>query len=233
MIAKLSLKNEINCWQKMLLISGSGLICLFNPYRDDMVAALGELTSGNALLRMRQKMTQSNEGRQILLDRPRVNLKSINFQNIKNFPDNSFGKSYYNFMTKYNITPDSRKETRFISDSELSYVIQRYREVHDMWHVLFSLPINLFGELALKSVEFLQTGLPMPGLSALLGPLALNMNQKAVFLSKVLPWAIYNASRSVDLMSVYYEMHLKTDLNSFRRDLGITPFPSEFLKYFK
>lgn len=45
---------------------------------------------------------------------------------------------------------------RFIDDPELAYVMARSREVHDFWHVLFDCHTNVFGELALKALEFVQ-----------------------------------------------------------------------------
>jgi len=37
----------------------------------------------------------------------------------------------------------------------------RYREVHDFWHVLCELPPTVLGEITLKWLEAVQTGLPM------------------------------------------------------------------------
>lgn len=45
---------------------------------------------------------------------------------------------------------------RFVDDADLAYVICRMREVHDLWHVLFGCHTNVFGELALKALEFVQ-----------------------------------------------------------------------------
>lgn len=36
--------------------------------------------------------------------------------------------------------------TKFIDDEELAYVIQRYREVHDLMHTLLGMPTNMLGE---------------------------------------------------------------------------------------
>ena len=35
-------------------------------------------------------------------------------------------------------------------------MVTRAREVHDLWHVLFDCHTNVFGELALKGLEFVQ-----------------------------------------------------------------------------
>lgn len=34
---------------------------------------------------------------------------------------------------------------RFVDDFELAYVIQRYREIHDLVHTLLDMPINMLG----------------------------------------------------------------------------------------
>ena len=36
---------------------------------------------------------------------------------------------------------------KFVDDEELAYVIQRYREVHDLMHTLLGMPTNMLGEL--------------------------------------------------------------------------------------
>jgi ubiquinone biosynthesis protein COQ4 len=48
-----------------------------------------------------------------------------------------------------------------------------HEQVHDFWHVLCGLPPTVLGELALKWVEMVQTGLPVAAFSGLFGPLAL------------------------------------------------------------
>jgi ubiquinone biosynthesis protein COQ4 len=48
---------------------------------------------------------------------------------------------------------------KFIDSEELVYVMQRYREVHDFWHILAGLDTTVVDELALKTLEYLQTGI--------------------------------------------------------------------------
>lgn len=44
------------------------------------------------------------------------------------------------------VTPDSRADVKFVDDEELAYVMQRYREVHDLLHTLLGMPTNMLGE---------------------------------------------------------------------------------------
>lgn len=43
------------------------------------------------------------------------------------------------------VTPDSRADVKFVDDEELAYVMQRYREVHDLLHTLLGMPTNMLG----------------------------------------------------------------------------------------
>lgn len=46
-----------------------------------------------------------------------------------------------------NVTPDTRADVKFVDDEELAYVMQRYREVHDLVHTILGMPTNMLGEL--------------------------------------------------------------------------------------
>lgn len=72
---------------------------------------------------------------------------------------------------------DGRAYVKFVDDAELAYVMQRYRELHDFWHVLFGLPPTVFGEIILKYVELAQTKLPVCALSGFVGPLRLTSGE--------------------------------------------------------
>lgn len=50
---------------------------------------------------------------------------------------------------------------RFMDDPELAYVMTRYRECHDLVHTILGMPTNMLGEVSVKWVEALNTGLPM------------------------------------------------------------------------
>lgn len=71
-------------------------------------------------------------------------------------PEGTLGHAYTEFMNRRGFSPDDRPAVRFVDDAELAYVAMRYREVHDLWHVLFGCHTTVLGELALKAVEFVQ-----------------------------------------------------------------------------
>jgi ubiquinone biosynthesis protein Coq4 len=115
--------------QKLILAAGSSLMSLADPWRHDMVAVSAETTGHYALMRMMQKMRSSDEGRQILDEKPVINTTTVNFDQLRDMPVSSFGHQYAEFMIRNKITPDSRDPVKFVDDSELAYVMQRYRQV--------------------------------------------------------------------------------------------------------
>lgn len=217
------------------------------------MAAVGEVTGSFALSKMMAGMEADAVGRRILKERPIVDEEvakramellqqceestsapNVNFNNPINTGRNkgtTFGAAYATFLQTHEYDPNERDPVRFISDPDLSYVMTRYRQCHDYWHVLTGLPPTVLGELALKWLELMQTSLPLAALSATGGALGLtsglSAREREVLLDVYLPWAVRvgGAMNRNSLMCVYYEEELETDLVALRERLGIEPAP--------
>eukprot|EP00752_Nemacystus_decipiens_P004587 g4187.t1 len=159
--------------QRTAMAGWAAVTALMEPERADMVATLGEVTGRLALERLYRCMLADPEGREILRARPVINEATVDLAALAALPQGTFGKSYSNFMAGNKFSPDSRSAVQYVDDPDLAYVMRRYREVHDLWHVLSGLPPTVEGELALKWFELVQTGLPVCALGAVVGPLAL------------------------------------------------------------
>ncbi|KAL4448904.1 hypothetical protein ABPG77_007621 [Micractinium sp. CCAP 211/92] len=195
-----------------------------DPRRGDLVAASGETTGLPALHAMRNRMLASETGRRILLERPLVTDEVV--APCWDMPEHTFGGQYARFMGSRGFLASGRPPCRFIDDPELAYVVTRARQVHDFWHVLFGCHTNAFGEVALKAVEFVQTGLPMTGLAVLAGEWRLSSEDRALLNSQFLPWAVRAAARAPDLMCIYYEQHFGEPLEELRLLWRIEVAPS-------
>ncbi|XP_028318766.1 ubiquinone biosynthesis protein COQ4 homolog, mitochondrial [Gouania willdenowi] len=211
--------------QKALLAVGSGVAALQNPYRHDMVAVLGETTGHQALINLRDRMRNDPEGSTILTERPRIRLSTLDLTAMASLPDGSFGREYLRFLEDNHVTPDSRADVRFVDNEELAYVMQRYREVHDLLHTLLGMPTNMLGEVAVKWFEAAQTGLPMCVLGALLGPLRLNASRLQTLLTSLGLWALQNGRNARCVLSVFYERRWEQNIEDLRRELNIEPPP--------
>ncbi|XP_064616343.1 ubiquinone biosynthesis protein COQ4 homolog, mitochondrial-like [Liolophura sinensis] len=212
-------------FQKTLLSIGAAGMAIINPARDDMIAALGETTGYYALQNMRRKMQADDVGRQILEERPIINTHTVDINYLGTLPDDTFGKAYWRFLDDHGFSPDARAPVRFVDDPELMYIMLRYRQCHDMFHTVTGMPPNMLGEVVVKWIEAIQTGLPMCVMGALMGPVRFGPRWQRKYLQTYLPWAIKCGSSAKFLMAVYYEKHWEQNLEDLRRELDIIPLP--------
>ncbi|XDG07997.1 hypothetical protein ABKA04_007612 [Annulohypoxylon sp. FPYF3050] len=207
--------------ERAALAVGSGVVSFFDPYRHDMIAALGEATASPYFIeRLHRAMLGSPTGRRILRDRPRITSASLNLPHLRTLPPNTVGGTYVAWLDREGVSPDTRDAVRYIDDAECAYVMQRYRESHDFYHALTGLPIVREGEVALKAFEFANTMLPMTGLS-LLAIATLKPAERSRFWSIYGPWAVRNGLRSDEVINVYWEEEMETDVDELRERLGI------------
>ncbi|XP_077140746.1 ubiquinone biosynthesis protein COQ4 homolog, mitochondrial [Ranitomeya variabilis] len=210
--------------QKLLLSAGSAVMSLYDPYRHDMIAVLGETTGTLALQNLYEKMSKDPEGMQILQERPRIRMSNLDMDRFRALPDGTFGREYARFLDVNRVTPDTRMPVKFVDDEELAYVAQRYREVHDLLHTLLGMPTNMLGEVVVKWFEAVQTGLPMCMLGAVFGPLRLSTRRKKKLLELV-PWAVQSGRDARCVLSVHYENRWEQTVESLREEIGILPPP--------
>lgn len=211
--------------ERLGLAFGSAAASLANPRRGDMIAALGEATAQPFFIRrLRDRMLADPTGRRILRDRPRITSKTMSLEKLRKLPDNSVGRVYAEWLDREGVTPDTRDQVRYIDNEEEAYVMQRYRECHDFYHAVTGLPVFVEGEVGLKAFEFANTGLPMTGLS-LAAILRLKPAERRRMFETYLPWAFSNGWKSKDVINVYWEEELETDVEDLRNRLGIEQPP--------
>ena len=212
---------------KFALTLGSLFASLFNPARGDMIALLSELSGEPLLPKLREMMLRSTEGRSLMMQRPAINTQSVDMSYLESLPENTFGKQYFNWLKWCNVGPDTRAKVRFIQDPELAYVMQRYRECHDFYHLMCSMPVNHLGETVVKIFEAAHMGLPVAFLSSIAGPLRLTNEERSSLMGSngLANWAWKMGKRSKPLIGVRWEDHWETDMNQLRSSLGFDEPP--------
>jgi len=123
------------------------------------IATFGEISATPVLKSLHDRMMNDPESARILMEKPRINSRAVDLQKLSKLPVDTLGGAYLQFLRKNNVTPDSRLPVRFIQDPELAYVMQRYREAHDLVHTVTGQPTNMLGNffhrcLLLFSIKF-------------------------------------------------------------------------------
>ncbi|KAI1819967.1 Coq4-domain-containing protein [Xylaria intraflava] len=211
--------------ERIALAVGSSVLSFRDPRRGDLIAALGEATATPYFAnRLRNAMLSDSTGRRILRDRPRITSTSLDLPRLRSLPASTVGGTYVAWLDREGVTPDTRASVRYVDDEECAYVIQRYRESHDFYHALTGLPVVREGEVALKAFEFANTLLPMTGLSVF-AVATLKPAERHRFWSIYGPWAVKNGLRSDEVINVYWEEELETDVHVLRARLNIEAPP--------
>lgn len=99
--------------------------------------------------------------------------------------------------------------------------MQRYRECHDFYHCLCSMPVTVSSELALKYFEFANFGLPVAAISALFGPFMLTSQQRTRLFRDYVPWALKCGASARCLIDVYWEKRWAMNVDEMKKELGI------------
>jgi len=205
---------------------------LVNPYRHDMIAVLGETTSGRQLPKMRQALLKGDEeGRRILIERPRITSTSIDIEKLRALEEGTFGRAYVDWLEKCGVSPDTRDPVRYIDDPELAYIMQRYRECHDFYHVVTGFPVSVSGELVVKWFELANMGLPVALLSSVFGPLRVKSDRRRRLSSTYLSWALRCGSQAKPLIGVRWEERWEMKMDDLKRELNISEPPMSWDEY--
>ncbi|RYP63520.1 hypothetical protein DL769_006941 [Monosporascus sp. CRB-8-3] len=211
--------------ERTALAVGSGIMSFLDPRRGDLIAVVGETTASPYFIRrLRNAMLSSPTGRQILRERPVITSATLDLPRLRALPASTLGAAYAAWLDREGVTPDTRAPVRYIDDEEEAYVMRRYRESHDFLHALTGLPTVREGEVALKAFEFANTLLPMTGL-ATLAVATLKPTERARFWRVYGPWALRNGLRADEVINVYWEREMETDVTELRRRLGIEAPP--------
>lgn len=201
------------------------MLTIIREREKDLIAALGEATATPYFIyRLRDAMLSNPTGRRILRDRPRITSENMSLEYLRSLPEGTVGRTYAIWLDREGVTPDSRDSVQYIDDEECAYVMQRYRECHDFYHAVTGLPTVVEGELALKAFEFINTLIPMTGLS-LAAVVRLKPAERERFFSLHLPWAVRSGLASEELINVYWEEQLERNVDELRAELNIETPP--------
>ncbi|SCU81714.1 LADA_0C00628g1_1 [Lachancea dasiensis] len=212
--------------ERVLLFLVSGLKSYFHPENGDNIVQLGEASAFTFFLENLQRtMLADKTGRRILREQPDITSESLDMERLSKMGPNTLGYSYYKWLLKEGVSPDTRAPVKYVDDPTHAYIFKRYRQCHDFYHAVNDLPIIIEGEIAVKALEAANIGVPMAALGALFAPLRLKPAQQQRLYEIYLPWAVRTGLSSKPLINVYWEELLEKDVDEIRRNLNFTPPP--------
>ncbi|MGF1493083.1 MAG: Coq4 family protein [Microcoleaceae cyanobacterium] len=144
-----------------LNILRSAISLLQNPGGTDSVYKLEESLINNLPTQVSFEFIKSQAGIESLISE-RYLAPVPDLQQFLQYPENSLGHRYAKYIQSFGFDPLFYRNLQVKDD--LTYILMRRRQTHDIWHVITGFGVDVASELGLKAFELAQTRSPMSAL---------------------------------------------------------------------
>lgn len=166
------------------------------------------------------KITSTDDGKKFFESKDLVVPKDPQFY--QQFPEGSFGKEYYNFLTTHNLDPRIFPETKVSDDA--TYLEHVVRQTHDLWHVVTGFDVSVQGEIGMQAFMAKQLNWPFAMLALAAGCILtlLNEPKKIGQLMSDINRGYILAEQINPLITVDWNQYWTTELSEVQKRLGAT-----------
>lgn len=159
-------------------------------------------------------------GLELLRDQPALDVGTIDLERLAALPEGTLGRAYAEHLMALELDPDLFQAPPALPPA-VAYFAQRFRQTHDVWHVLTGYAPDVAGEIALQAFCHGQLGTPAPALAAITGSIQYGLTDPRVALRA---WDAYRRGRQASfLLAVRWEDHWSEPLDALRERFGIEP----------
>ena len=166
------------------------------------------------------KLQRSEEGRRMLSERPSLQSKDLDLAALASLPEGTLGHAFARYFRDNKISPF---ETTLELKGDIDFIGKRYRETHDLLHVLTGYGTDVMGEMELQAYALGNLGIRTAALIVLVGTLGqIKERQAGVDLSEYARrlWAAFHRGRASRLfLDVWFEEHWETPVAALRERL--------------
>ena len=165
-----------------------------------------------------REIATTEEGKKLFAERPRIDHAHVDFDALARLPDGTLGREYVRFLEDNGITPEAFVTMPDIGDEDATYIVMRYRQTHDLWHVLTGYAPNVEGEILLQAFTFGQTRAPSAALITSVGTVRHMLGRKKHLANVRKAYA--RGARTKSLGAFRWENHWEKPLAEVRRMLS-------------
>ncbi len=114
---------------------------------------------GGAYQKLIRRLRQTTEGARMLDERPSLNGDEIDLDVLAALPDGTLGRAMAAYYRDHDIAPF---HTTFAPQNDVEYISKRYRETHDLFHVITGYGTDVIGEMELQAFAMGHLGIKSP-----------------------------------------------------------------------
>lgn len=176
-------------------------------------------------------MRRTPEGQRLLADQPEFRSDSVDYDALRRLPETTFGGAYVRHLDANGLSADYQAAaTRYVDDPDIAYLMRRYRQTHDVWHVLLGLGVAGHEEVLVHGFSFGQLRLPVSALVLVFGGMKHVVLEKRWAALRHSLFEAYRAGRDAEpLMPVYWEDLWDQPLDDVRARYRVRPLERRWL----
>ncbi len=195
-----------------------------NPDETDQVLLFSNYVNAGTMGKRLAKFYADPRGAQLYAEHRAIDSHTVDLDELAALPAGTLGHAYASFLRARGFTPDVFEgPPPGVSDPRASYLIQRVRQTHDLWHVVTGHDTNPSGEIALQAFTFGQLGAPSTFILSTFGTLRVLREQPT--LPRDVLAAFLAGRRAESLITFPWEDHWATPLTEVRAMLGLPTYP--------
>lgn len=205
-------------WKEAFL---QGKRVLKDPSKTQYVIALAYALNGPALKKSYDKLLTTEKGTEIALAQPEfVELHS----QLESCPKGSVGEAIlknqtYSLAILNKISQRGKRGRSWInSNHPYIWMARRYRDTHDVFHTITGYKMDIFGEAALTTFTYAQTGALQWGFLIIVGLVKLRFHPLKIL---AMIEAFYRGKKCAWLLAEDYEKLIHEDLEECRSRLNL------------
>jgi len=198
-----------------------------NPDDTQQVFEIIDAMQGPALVRMRERLQQTEQGRRLLAEQPNLIPLLSDREGLRALPEGSLGREYLAFIEAEGISADGLVDASDISRqrneaAELRWIRNWLRDSHDVWHAVLGYEGDLIGEAALLAFSHYQTRNIGVGMIATMAWFKVGrVTDRNLGARDVIFHGRRRARRSAWFLEVPWHEWLARPVDEVRRDLGV------------
>ncbi|EPX65086.1 hypothetical protein D187_000511 [Cystobacter fuscus DSM 2262] len=176
--------------------------------------------NGNVYASLVQQLQRGEAGRRLLSKRPSLEARDLDLAALERLPEGTLGHEFARYYRDNKISPF---QTTLELKNDVDFLSKRYRETHDLQHVLTGYATDVVGEMELQAYILGNLGLRTTMFVLLNGTVGqLKAPQSGIERSEYLRrvWAAYRRGRaSPRFLDFWFEEHWETPVATLRARL--------------
>ena len=210
--------------QELLLVAGATARVLRDSNRLSDIHLVADIIGRQRFTELLADARVEGEP-ELMRTRPEIDEREVDFDALRRLPPDTLGGAYIRHLDRNELEiytdPTSH---RFIDDPDVRYLIHRYRQTHDIWHVLVGLGTRGHEEVLLHAFIYGLIRLPNSAMIVILGGLKhLVLERRWHALRTGLLDAYRHGKAARPLLMVRWEDHWADPLDDVRRRYDIAP----------